>query len=217
MTCPGTFPAPRPSSLPILPRRADRTCSLASSHDSERNKAVCSQSHSQASVSLGMRLREKYIYSNSQYVFPPHIIFQSSLSLPSLPLSFPPPPPSRLLSLSYPLLPSSYFFTFPPLSPSLSVPTLSHLLPPPLPGQRYGVHVGAQRTPRWLPALRTRPQRYGGQKIGSGTSIIVCSGSFVLVWSMDVPSTSRQGAHIILPHTLPPYPVSPPSMGTQWQ
>ena len=136
---------------------------------------------------------------------------------PSLPLSFPPPPPPPPNSSPLSSLPLAPSFLFLYLSPSLSVPTLSHLLPPPLPGQRYGVHVGAQRTPRWQPALRTRPPRYGGRKIGSGTSIIVCSGSFVLVWSMDVPSTSRQGAHIILPHTLPPYPVSPPSMGTQWQ
>ena len=173
MTCPGTFPAPRRSSLPILPRRADRTCSLASSHDSERNKAVCSQSHSQASVRLGMRLREKYILLQLPVCIP---YYFSILSLsPFLTSLFPPsPPPFRLLSLPYPLLPPSYFFTFPPLSPSLSVPTLSHFLPPPLPGQRYGVHVGAQRTPRWLPALRTRPPRYGGQKTGSGTYVYHC-------------------------------------------
>lgn len=103
-------------------------------------------------------------------------------------------------------------------APNSKLPKQNSSVDMPLPGQRYGVHVGAQRTPRWQPALRTRPPRYGGQKIGSGTSIIVCSGSaFVLVWSMDVPSTSRQGAHITLPHTLPPSPVSPPSMGTQWQ
>ena len=126
MTCPGTFPAPRPSSLPILPRRVDRTCSLANSHDSERNKAVCSQSHSQASVSLGMRLREKYILLQLP-VYIPTLYYFSILSLPSLPLSFPPPPFPTPLSF-LPLAPS---FLFLYLSSPFSLPLCPYPLSPP--------------------------------------------------------------------------------------